>query len=90
MVNTPSLHMLLDSNKLIGPNFDSWYRKLKIILEYKKILYVLIDKAPEEPTANAPRAVRDTYIKWLNNWTTVHCVMRITMNDKFGRKFEDA
>ena len=67
MTNTISLYMLLDSNKLIGPNFDSWYRKLKIVLEYERILYVLTDEAPKEPTANAPCIVRDTYIKWLND-----------------------
>ena len=65
MVNTLSLHSLLDSDKLTGPNFDSWYRKLKIVLEHKKILYVLMDQAPEEAATNAPRAARDTYIKWL-------------------------
>ena len=65
MANTLSLHLLLDSDKLIGPNFDSWYRKLKIMLEHERILYVLTDQVLEEPVANAPRATRDTYMKWL-------------------------
>ena len=90
MANILSLRTLLDSDKLIGSNFDSWNRKLKIILEHKKILYILIDKAPEEPTTNAPRVMRDTYMKWLNDRTTVHCMMRTAMNDEFNRKFEDA
>ena len=80
MANTLSLHSLLDSDKLTGSNFDSWYRKLKIVLEYEKILYVLTDQALKESTANAPHAVRDTYMKWLNDRTTVCCVMRIAMN----------
>ena len=90
MANTLSLRSLLDSDKLIRPNFNSWYRKLKIVLEHKKILYVLTDQAPEEPAANAPRAVRDTYMKWLNDRTTVRCMMRVAMNDELNRKFEDA
>ena len=69
MANTLSFRTLLDSDKLIEPNFDSWYRKLKIILEHEKILYILMDDAPEEPTVNAPRATRDTWsdsmIAWL-------------------------
>ena len=67
MANTLSLRSLLDSDKLIGPNFDSWYRKLKIILKHERILYVLIDLAPEEPTLNICGMVRDTYQKWLND-----------------------
>ena len=90
MANTLSLHMLLDSDKLIEFNFDSWYWKLKIVLEHERILYVLTDLAPEEPAANAPRAMRDTYMKWLNDRTTMRCVMRVAMNDELSHKFEDA
>ena len=63
---------------------------MKIILEHKRIWYVLTDEAPEESAANAPRAMKDTYMKWLNDCTTVHCVMRAAMNDELSRKFEDA
>ena len=67
MATTLSLRSLLDSDKLIGPNFDSWYRKLKIILKHERILYVLIDPAPEEPAPNGRNSIRDTYQKWLND-----------------------
>ena len=63
MANILSLHALLDSDRLIGPKFNSWYRKLKIVLEHKKILYIFTDQAPEEATVNAPHATRDTYMK---------------------------
>ena len=89
MANTLSLRTLLDSDRLIGSNFDSWYRKLKIVLEYERILYILTDQALEEPAANAPHATRDTYMKWLNDHTTVRCVMRIAMNDKLNHIFEN-
>ncbi|XP_073112279.1 uncharacterized protein [Elaeis guineensis] len=89
IVNTLSLRSLLNSDKLIGLNFDSWYRKLKIILEHERILYVLTDPASEEPATNALHAVKNTYLKWLSDRTTVHCIMRAAMNDKLSRKFED-
>ena len=63
MANTLSLRTLLDSDKLIGPNFDSWYRKLKIIWEHERILYVLMDPPSEKSAVNAPRTARDTYLK---------------------------
>ena len=44
MANILSLHLLLDSDKLTGPNFNSWYWKLKIVLEYKRIFYILTMK----------------------------------------------
>uniref|UniRef100_A0A6J0PET2 GEM-like protein 1 n=1 Tax=Elaeis guineensis var. tenera TaxID=51953 RepID=A0A6J0PET2_ELAGV len=56
-----SLRTLLDSDKLDTPNFDSWYRKLKIVLEHERILYIFMDEASEEPAANA-HAARDTYM----------------------------
>ena len=71
MATTLSLWSLLDNDKLMGPNFDSWYRKLKIVLEHERILYVVTDPAPEEPAPNASKAIRDTYLKWLNDRTTV-------------------
>ena len=53
MATTLSLWSLLDNDKLIESNFDSWYRKLKIILEHERILHVITDDAPEEPAPNA-------------------------------------
>ena len=71
-------------------NFNSWYRKLKIVLEHEKIRYVLIDPTSEEPVPNAHSAVRDTYQNWLNDRTMIRCIMRAVMNDEFSHKFENA
>ena len=54
------LRSLLDSDKLMGSNFDNWYQKLKIILEYKRILYMIMDPVPEVPISNADAMIRDT------------------------------
>ena len=90
MTNTLSLRSLLDSDKLIGLNFDSWYCKLKIVLKHERIPCVIMDPAPEESTVNACSTVRDTYQKWLNDRIAVHYIMRIVMNDEFSHKYEDA
>ena len=47
------------------------------------------DLAPEEPTANTPHAVRDTYMKWLNDHTTMHFIMRAAINNELNHKFKD-
>ena len=45
-------------------------------------LYVLNEPIPEEPTANAPRAQRDTYSKHQNDSVDVKCLMLTTMGSK--------
>ena len=89
MATILSLRSLLDNDKLMGPNFDSWYRKLKIILEHERILYVVTDLAPEELAPNARGTVRDTYQKWLNDRTTIRFIMLAAMNDEFSHRFEN-
>ena len=85
-----SLRSLLDNEKLTGPNFDSWYRRLRIVLEHERILYVLTDPAPIILAVNTRGPVRDTYQKWISDRTTVRCIMLAAMNDEFTRKFEEA
>ena len=84
MVSNLSLLSLLDSEKLTESNFDNWYRKLKIVLEHERILYVITNPTPEEPALNAWGVVWDTYLKWLNDRTIVCCIMRASMNDEFS------
>ena len=90
MATSLSLQSLLDNDTLVGPNFDSWYRKLKIVLEHERILYILIDPAPKESAANVRGTVRVTCQKWLSDRTMVHCIMLATMSDEFDRRFEMA
>ena len=90
MATNLSLRSLLDSDKLNGSNFNSWFRKLKIILEHERILYILNNPAPKVPDANTQSSDKDTYQKWLNDRTSVRCIMLAAMNDEFGRRFENA
>ena len=90
MASNLSLRSLLDSEKLIGPNFNTWYQKLKIVLEHERIFYVITDPTPEEPAPNTQGTVWDTYLKWLNDCTMVRCIMGASMNDEFNQKFEKA
>ena len=50
---------------------------------------MITDPSTEESTANAPRAMRDTYLKWLSDRTMMHCIMRVAMNNEFSYKFKD-
>ena len=53
-------------------------------------MYILIDPTSEEPAPNAHSVVRDTYQKYLNDRTTVRCIMLVAMSDEFSHRFENA
>ena len=90
MSSNLSLRSLLDSDILKDPNFDSKYRKLRIVLEHEQILYVITDLAPKLPPIDARSSVKDAYLKWISDRTTIRCIMLAMMNDAFRRKFEEA
>ena len=90
MATMLSLRSLLDSDKLNGFNFNSLFRKLKIVLEHERILYILNDPALELPNINTYSSERDTYQKWLCDRTSVCYIMLVAMNDEFGHQFENA
>ena len=69
MASSLLLHLLLDSDKFMGSNFNNWYQKLRIVLEHERILYVIMDPAPKVSALNVDVMVRDTYQKWLNDYT---------------------
>ena len=52
-------------------------------------LYVLDEPIPEEPTANAPRAQRDTYSKHQNDSVNVKCLMLTTKGSKLQKQMVD-
>ena len=40
------LSIILDNNRLTGPNFIDWLRNLKVVLAFEKILYVIEQGLP--------------------------------------------
>ena len=55
--------VIVDNDKLTNPNFDCWYQRLRIILEYEWILYVIRDPVPEQLAPNVHTAIKDIYQK---------------------------
>ncbi|KAL5564742.1 hypothetical protein UlMin_027906 [Ulmus minor] len=59
------LSVILSQNKLIGENFTDWKRNLNIVLTSEKHKFVLLEACPPETAANAAKAVKDAYKKWI-------------------------
>ena len=53
MLSNP-LTIILNQNKLIGPNYVDWKRNLDIVLTAKGYKYVLNEECPDLFAANVP------------------------------------
>ena len=51
-------------NKLNDSNFSTWYRNLKIVLRYEKLLYTIEEASLKEPGIDATDDELDTYARW--------------------------
>ena len=53
MANSVSLRIIVENNKLIGPNVLDWYKQVIIVLRAKKIAHVLDSPVPTAPAVDA-------------------------------------
>ena len=54
------LSIILDNNRLTGPNFVDWLRNLKVVLAFEKILYVIEQSLPQSLPENSSQEEHDT------------------------------
>ncbi|KAK8510298.1 hypothetical protein V6N12_073369 [Hibiscus sabdariffa] len=87
--NTISLRSLLEKEKLNGINFLDWFRNLRIVLKQERKEYVIEEPVPNDPGANAPRADKDKFKKYMDDMVDVGCLMLATMTPKLQKQHED-
>ncbi|PKI49662.1 hypothetical protein CRG98_029907 [Punica granatum] len=87
--STSCLRSVLKNDKLLGNNFLSWYRNLRIILTQEKKLYVLEQPLPAPPTDDAPRAEKDAYSKHHDDVVNVGYLMLVTMDLELQKQHEN-
>ncbi|KAL5572387.1 hypothetical protein UlMin_021984 [Ulmus minor] len=75
------LLVILSQNKLIGENFTDWKRNLNIVLTSEKHKFVLLEACPPEPAANATKAVKNAYEKWIVSDDMARCYMLASMSN---------
>ncbi|XP_042448896.1 uncharacterized protein LOC122033802 [Zingiber officinale] len=89
MASRNPLSVILDQNKLIGPNYSNCLRNLKIVLAYEKIAYTL-DKAPsKEAPVNATPDESEKLKKWLDHNLQARCYMLASMLNELQRWFKE-
>ena len=87
MAASNPLAKILDINCLTGPNFTDWLRKLRIVLNFEKLAYVLDTEAPAVPENSTAQqtAARN---KWTDDDMKVKCYMLASMSNELQRQHE--
>ncbi|KAG6468577.1 hypothetical protein ZIOFF_073265 [Zingiber officinale] len=85
MASRNPLSVILDQNKLTGPNYSDWIRNLKIILTYEKIAYTLDKTPPKEAPVNTTPDELEKLEKWLDHNLQVRCYMLASMSNELQR-----
>ncbi|KAK4368090.1 hypothetical protein RND71_011882 [Anisodus tanguticus] len=88
-----SLKMLIEMNKLTGPNYLDWLRNLRIVLRQEKIEYVLDTVFPTVSTTDSIEYTsfdKDAYQKYLDDCTSAALFMMLSsMSMELQRQHEN-
>nr|XP_009593739.1 uncharacterized protein LOC104090372 [Nicotiana tomentosiformis] len=82
------MHGILETNKLVGPNFDDWYRNLRIVLMHEKLIDIIDKSAKEVPDEDDDNATK-IYQKYLEECLTTKCIILASMSSELQRKHQD-
>ncbi|XP_073049505.1 uncharacterized protein [Primulina eburnea] len=84
------LSIILDQNKLNGPNYHDWFRNLKIVLNSERIAYVLDKKPPKEADPDISRTELAKLEKHWDHDLQAKSYMLASMSNELQRRFEEA
>ena len=82
------LLVILSQNKLISENFTDWKCNLNIVLTSEKHKFVLLEACPPELAANAAKAVKDAYEKWIVSGDMARCYMLASMSNMLQQQHQ--
>nr|XP_033511229.1 uncharacterized protein LOC117275999 [Nicotiana tomentosiformis] len=83
-----SLREILETNNLVGPNFDGWYRNLRIVLMHEKLIDVINKHAKLVPPENDVECTK-VYQKYLEECLTIKRIILASMSFELERKYQN-
>ena len=83
------LAIILNQNKLIGPNYVDQKRNLNTVLTTKGYKYVFTEKRPDFFIANAPRVNLERYEKWFITDEMTRCYILALMSSILQYQLKD-
>lgn len=88
-VHQSAFRSMLEREKLSGPNFNDWFRQLRIVLRAEKKSYILEEQTPVVPGANATTEELAAYSDAYDRHNEVACLMLGSMNADLQKQFEN-
>ncbi|XP_019417338.1 PREDICTED: uncharacterized protein LOC109328337 [Lupinus angustifolius] len=88
-MSTISLRSILETSKLVGANYDDWYRNLRIILMHEKLFNTI-----DGPTMAAPSDLHiaeatEVYEKYKEDCLNVKWIILASMSSELWRQHLD-
>nr|XP_016505196.1 PREDICTED: uncharacterized protein LOC107823117 [Nicotiana tabacum] len=87
--SSTSLRGILETNKLVGPNFDDWYVNLRIVLMHEKLIDVIDKHAKEVPDEDDDDDATKIYQKYLEECLTTKCIILASMSSELQKKHQN-
>ena len=84
-----SLRSILETSKLVGANYDDWYRNLRIVLMHEKLINIIDKPAITAPADTNDAEATKTYQKYLEECLSAKCIMLASMSPELQRQHED-
>ena len=82
------LLIILDNNRLTGPNFIDWQKNLKVVLAFEKILYAIEQSLPLTLPENASPDEYEVLSKWKDDDMQARCIIWAFMTTEIHRQHE--
>ena len=89
MANFNPLCVLLDQNKLTGPNYIDWKRNLNIVLTVDDYKFVLTEACPPAPAEGASEEEAKPYKAWKKADAMARCYMLGSMSNVLQHQHEN-
>nr|GEV83997.1 zinc finger, CCHC-type [Tanacetum cinerariifolium] len=86
--NSPAFRSMLEKHQLIGPNFNEWFRVLKLVVRTEKLQDVFETTLPHAPAAGADAQALADWAVLFYRHNEVACLMLGTMSTKHYKQFE--
>ncbi|KAJ1408684.1 hypothetical protein SESBI_23305 [Sesbania bispinosa] len=86
-----SLRSILADGKLVGSNFDDWYRTLRIVLMHERLIDVIDKPVVPQPEDQNNVEATNAYKKYLEDYMSTKCLLLAlaSMSSELQRQHED-
>ncbi|GJV34077.1 putative retrotransposon protein [Tanacetum coccineum] len=86
--NSSAFRSMLEKHQLTGPNFNEWFRALKLVVRTEKLQDVFETALPPAPAAGADAQALADWAVLFYRHNEVACLMLGTMSPKLYQQFE--